>query len=81
MQEIDKETRRKTKLEKELRQCQGDLQAKCEEVEARQNKLQQSEEEIKKCEQQLRETRVSLPTQLKDWVHTHCIWCMHTVDA
>ena len=57
-QEIDRESRRKAKLEKDLRVVQGELETRSQEVKAKQNQLQKAEEEYKRCEQQLRETRV-----------------------
>ena len=39
---------------------QAELEARCQEVAASQNQLQRSEEECKRFEQQLRETRVGV---------------------
>ena len=58
-QEIDRETRRKAKLEKELTTLRADSEAKNQDIKAKQNQLQKAEEDYKRCEQQLRETRVS----------------------
>ena len=57
-QEIDRETRRKIKLERDLKTVKGELEASVQEVKAKQNQLQKGEDEYKRCEQQLRETRV-----------------------
>lgn len=58
-QEVDRETRRKTKLEKDLKAVQAECEARNQDIKAKQNQLQKAEEEYKRCEQQLRETRVS----------------------
>lgn len=62
-QEVDRETRRKAKLEKDLKAVQADCEAKVQDIKAKQNQLQKAEEEYKRCEQQLRETRVRLIKQ------------------
>lgn len=58
-QEVDRETRRKAKLEKDLKAVQAECEARNQDIKAKQNQLQKAEEEYKRCEQQLRETRVS----------------------
>lgn len=55
---MDREIRRKAKLEKDLKAVTADLEEKSMELKAKENQLQVSEEEYKRCEQQLRETRV-----------------------
>ena len=57
-QEVDRETRRKAKLEKDLKAAQAECEARTQDIKAKQNQLQKAEEEYKRCEQQLRETRV-----------------------
>ena len=52
--------RRKAKLEKDLKVVLSDLEEKGLEVKAREYQVQQIEDEFKRCDQHLRETRVSL---------------------
>ncbi len=59
-QEMDRENRRKVKLEKDLKSTTAELEARTVEVKSKQNQLMNSDEEYKRCEQQLRETRVSV---------------------
>ena len=58
-QEVERETRRKTKLEKELQAAKVDLEVRGSEVKQKQHQLQQVEEEHCRTEQQLKEARVS----------------------
>ena len=51
--------RKKEKLEKELKQIKGDVEAKHAELKAKQNQLQKAQEENARLEQQLKEQRVS----------------------
>ena len=67
-QEVDRETRRKAKLEKDLKAAQAECEARAQDIKAKQNQLQKAEEEYKRCEQQLRETRV------RDCAITQCIY-------
>lgn len=55
---MDREIRRKSKLEKDLKMLAAELDECKLELKARENQLQAIEEEYKRCEQQLRETRV-----------------------
>jgi len=57
-QEVERETRRKVKLEKELQATKVDLEVKNSEVKQKQHQLQQAEEDHRKTEQQLKEARV-----------------------
>lgn len=57
-QEVDRENRRKSKLEKDLKSIAAELEERKFDLKARENQLQAIEEEYKRCEQQLRETRV-----------------------
>lgn len=59
-QEVERETRRKIKLEKELQAAKVDLEVKASEVKQKQHQLQQAEEEHRRTEQQLKEARVSI---------------------
>ena len=52
------------KLERDLKAAQAELEARTIEVKAKQNQLLKADEEYKRCEQQLRETRVSHCTHL-----------------
>ena len=58
-QEVERETRRKVKLEKELQATKIDLEVKSSEVKQKQHQLQQAEEDHRRVEQQLKEARVS----------------------
>lgn len=58
-QEVERETRRKTKLEKELQAVKVDLEVRASEVKQKQHQLQQAEEDHRRTEQQLKESRVS----------------------
>ena len=58
-QEVERETRRKTKLEKELQTAKLDLEGRATEVKQKQHQLQQAEEDHRRTEQQLKEARVS----------------------
>ena len=58
-QEVERETRRKVKLEKELQAARIDLEVKSSEVKQKQHQLQQAEEDHRRTEQQLKEARVS----------------------
>ena len=55
---MDRENRRKIKLEKDLKVVTAELEERTLEVKGKENKMQAAEEEYKRCEQQLRETRV-----------------------
>ena len=57
-QEVDRENRRKSKLEKDLKFVAAELEERNADLKAREMQLQGAEEEFKRCEQQLRETRV-----------------------
>ena len=56
---MDRENRRKSKLEKDLKQKCVELDNRNKDLRTRENQLQGTEEENKRCEQQLRDTRVS----------------------
>ena len=56
---MDRENRRKSKLEKDLKVISTELEERNTDLKARETQLQGAEEEFKRCEQQLRETRVS----------------------
>lgn len=71
-QEVDRETRRKAKLEKDLKAVQAECEAKVQDIKAKQNQLQKAEEEYKRCEQQLRETRVRLTKQHRTLHNVAC---------
>ena len=55
---MDRENRRKTKLEKDLKAIALELEERNQDLKTRESQLQGTEEEHKRCEQQLRETRV-----------------------
>ncbi len=55
---MERETRRKIKLEKDLKSTLTELEARSSDVKAKQNQLMKADEEYTRCEQQLRETRV-----------------------
>ena len=57
-QEVDRENRRKIKLEKDMKALAAELDERKYEVKSKENQLQAMEEEFKRCEQQLRDTRV-----------------------
>lgn len=57
-QEMERESRRKVKLEKDLKSTLAELEARSSEVKGKQNQLMKADEEYARCEQQLRETRV-----------------------
>lgn len=59
-QEVERETRRKIKLDKELQATKVDLEVKASEVKQKQHQLQQAEEDHRRAEQQLKEARVSV---------------------
>ncbi len=61
---MDRENRRKVKLEKDLKSTTAELEARTIEVKSKQNQLMNSDEEYKRCEQQLRETRVGVEVAL-----------------
>ena len=50
--------RRKAKLDKDLKMATVKLEEKGMEVKTKQSQVQQAEEEFKRCDQHLRETRV-----------------------
>lgn len=57
-QELDREIRRKSKLEKDLKDVQAEVKAKSQEVKDKQTQVQKAEEECKNIEQILRETKL-----------------------
>ncbi len=57
---MDRENRRKVKLEKDLKSTIAELEVRTMEAKSKQNQVLMADEEYKRCEQQLRETRVSV---------------------
>ena len=56
---MDRETRRKAKLEKDYKVVLNELDERKVEVHSKEKQVQQAEDEFKKCDQHLRETMVS----------------------
>ena len=75
--ECSRETRRKEKLEKEVKQMHADLEAKQGDIKVLSQQGQRSKEEQQRLEQQLREQKVrgnthrQTPTRLRD---STCDW-------
>ena len=57
--EAQRETRKKDKLERELRQARGDLDNKASDVKTLQGQIDRYKQDITKTEQQLKDQRVS----------------------
>lgn len=58
--EASRETRKKEKMERELKQLQNELEYKMTDIKTMQQCLNKSKEELLKCEQQLKEQKVFL---------------------
>lgn len=58
--EAQRESRKKEKLEKELKGTKNELESKTAELKTKQTNLQRAQEDILKLEQQLKEQRVSV---------------------
>lgn len=58
--EAQRETRKKEKIEKELKQAKSDLETRTAELKTKAGNLQRAQEDITKLEQQLKEQRVNL---------------------
>ncbi|XP_064383730.1 cilia- and flagella-associated protein 58-like [Halichondria panicea] len=65
-QEMDRENRRKVKLEKDLKSTIAELEVRTMEAKSKQNQVLMADEEYKRCEQQLRETRTQFERTVKD---------------
>jgi len=57
---VDRESRRKARLEKDYKMVLNELEERKIEVQGKEKQVQQAEDEFKKCDQHLRETMVSL---------------------
>lgn len=62
--EAQRETRKRDKMEREMKQTKAELDAKAAEMKTMQTQIQRYKEDIGKLEQQLKEQRVSF----------HCTW-------
>ncbi len=60
VQEVDRETRRKARLEKDYKMVLNELEERKVEVQGKEKQVQVAEDEFKKCDQHLRETMVGL---------------------
>ncbi len=60
--EAQRESRKKDKLERELRQAKADLDTKLTETKTLQGQIERYKQDITKTEQQLKEQRVGQPT-------------------
>lgn len=65
--EASRETRKKEKMERELKQLQNELEFKVADIKTMQQGLNKNKEELLKCEQQLKEQKVFL----KIFINTH----------
>lgn len=57
--EAQRETRKRDKMEREMKQTKAELDAKASEIKTMQTQIQRYKEDIGKLEQQLKEQRVS----------------------
>lgn len=62
--EASRESRKKEKLEKELKQIQLDMDGRQSEIKAMQQYMHKSKEEVQRLEQQLKEQKVSVASVL-----------------
>ena len=76
-QEVDRESRKKAKLEKELVAQRKELEGQNNELKAKQAHIQKLEEECQKFEQRLKETRVKFYYILHMFMLVHVV--MHSL--
>ena len=57
--EAQRETRKRDKMDREMKQTKAELEAKASEIKTMQTQIQRYKEDIGKLEQQLKEQRVS----------------------
>ena len=75
--EAQRETRKRDKLERELRQCKGDLENKTGDLKALQSQIDRYKHDITKTEGQLRDQKVN-KTFENFWHSFMCFLCWHT---
>ena len=74
--EAQRESRKRDKMDREMKQTKADLDAKNSEIKTMQTQIQRFKEDIGKLEQQLKEQRVS---EFNPVLHNNAFWCLWNI--